>query len=84
MTVQGPCISMIAPSSIGRDEKFDALDDKTYTATNQDCAICDESGILGLGGIVGGESTGCDENTTEITPNTGSSAVSIRVLSKAD
>jgi len=50
----------------GRDEKFDALDDKSYTATDQDCAICDEDGILGLGGIVGGESSGCDENTTEI------------------
>ena len=50
----------------GRDEEFAALDDKSYTATDKDCAICDESGILGLGGIVGGETTGCDEDTTEI------------------
>ncbi len=51
---------------MGKDETFDALDDKTYIATSEDVAICDESGILGLGGIVGGESTGCDESTTDI------------------
>ena len=47
-------------------EAFDALDDKSYTATNADIAISDESGILGLGGIVGGVTTGCDEGTTDI------------------
>ena len=51
---------------MGKDEAFDALDDKSYTATAEDTAITDDSGILGLGGIVGGVSTGCDENTTEI------------------
>ena len=51
---------------MGRDESFEALDDKSYVATSEDCAITDESGILGLGGIVGGESTGCDESTTDI------------------
>jgi len=51
---------------MGNDEKFDALDDKVYTASAEDTAICDESGILGLGGIVGGVSTGCDEGTTDI------------------
>ena len=50
----------------GKDETFDALDDKSYTATDTDVAITDESGILGLGGIVGGVSTGCDETTTDI------------------
>jgi len=50
----------------GKDEIFDALDDKSYTATDADIAITDESGILGLGGIVGGTTTGCDENTTDI------------------
>lgn len=47
-------------------DTFEALDDKTYIASIHDCVISDESGILGLGGIVGGESTGCDENTTDI------------------
>ena len=51
---------------MGMDEKFDALDDKAYTAKEDDVAICDESGILGLGGIVGGTTTGCDEGTTDI------------------
>ena len=51
---------------MGKDEKFEALDDKSYSASSADIAICDESGILGLGGIVGGESTGCDEGTTDI------------------
>ena len=50
----------------GQGEQFDALDDKSYTATEADIAITDDSGILGLGGIVGGVTTGCDENTTDI------------------
>ncbi|MEP4050950.1 MAG: phenylalanine--tRNA ligase subunit beta [Litorimonas sp.] len=50
----------------GKNEAFDALDDKSYTASDADIAITDESGILGLGGIVGGVTTGCDENTTDI------------------
>ena len=51
---------------MGQDEAFKALDDKSYIATSDDVAICDASGILGLGGIVGGESTGCGEDTTDI------------------
>jgi phenylalanyl-tRNA synthetase beta chain len=50
----------------GTDEAFDALDDKSYTATADDVIIADEKGILGLGGIVGGTSSGCDDNTTDI------------------
>jgi len=50
----------------GKDEAFEALDDKSYTATEADVAITDASGILGLGGIIGGVTTGCDENTTNI------------------
>lgn len=51
---------------MGRDESFAALDDKSYIAGTEDVAICDKNGILGLGGIVGGESTGCDETTTDV------------------
>lgn len=51
---------------VGKDEEFEALDKNTYSASNSDCVICDEKGILGLGGIVGGESTGCGDDTTEI------------------
>lgn len=51
---------------MAQDEAFDALDKNSYTATEADCAIADEKGILGLGGIVGGESSGCGDDTTEI------------------
>lgn len=51
---------------MGEDETFEALDDKRYTATAHDVAICDEKVILGLGGIVGGESSGVSEDTTDI------------------
>jgi phenylalanyl-tRNA synthetase beta chain len=50
----------------GTGEEFDALDDKSYTATADDVVISDEKGILGLGGIVGGTTSGCDETTTDI------------------
>ncbi|MCA0371357.1 MAG: phenylalanine--tRNA ligase subunit beta [Proteobacteria bacterium] len=47
-------------------ESFVALDGKTYEITPNMCVIADDSGVLGLGGIMGGESTGCDENTTDV------------------
>ncbi len=47
-------------------EKFDALNDKSYELKDTMTAICDDSGVLGLGGIVGGTSTGVDENTTNV------------------
>ncbi|HVJ55995.1 MAG TPA: phenylalanine--tRNA ligase subunit beta [Aliidongia sp.] len=43
-----------------------ALNGKEYTLAPGMTAICDESGIVSLGGIIGGESTGCSESTTEI------------------
>jgi len=48
------------------DEAFQALDDREYTPNISDCVITDENGVLGLGGIVGGTSTGCDDSTTDI------------------
>ncbi len=47
-------------------ETLDALNDKSYTTLGGEVAITDESGILGLGGIVGGTSTGCEEDTTNV------------------
>ncbi len=47
-------------------EELDALNDKSYNAIDGAVGITDESGLIGLGGIVGGTSTGCDENTTNI------------------
>lgn len=47
-------------------ETFAALNDKSYELKDTMTAICDDSGVLGLGGIVGGTSTGVDENTTNV------------------
>lgn len=44
-------------------ETFDALNDKSYETDGAMTVIFDDSGMLGLGGVVGGESTGADENT---------------------
>ena len=45
---------------------FEALDDKRYKYTGNDIQIVDDNGMLGLGGIIGGKSSGCDEGTTDI------------------
>jgi len=47
-------------------DTFDALNDKTYTVGAGMTAITDDSGLLGLGGIVGGVSTGCTETTQNV------------------
>lgn len=47
-------------------ESFAALDGNTYALEPGMCAICDASGVLGLGGIIGGTSTGCSEGTTDV------------------
>lgn len=47
-------------------ETFDALNDKTYTLNGGETVICDDSGVLGLGGIVGGASTGCEADTVNV------------------
>jgi phenylalanyl-tRNA synthetase beta chain len=51
----------------GREgESFNALDGKDYALTPAMCVIGDDSGPLGLGGIIGGTSTGCSEATTDV------------------
>ena len=47
-------------------EGFVGLDGKEYAVDDTMCVIADESGPLGLGGIIGGESTGCTEATTNV------------------
>jgi phenylalanyl-tRNA synthetase beta chain len=47
-------------------ESFVALDAKTYALNPSMCVIGDENGPLGLGGIMGGQSTGCSEATTDV------------------
>jgi phenylalanyl-tRNA synthetase beta chain len=52
---------------LGREgESLEALDGKTYAVTPEMCVIADGSGAIGLGGVMGGESTGCSEATTDV------------------
>jgi len=43
-----------------------ALDGRTYTLDSNVCVIADEHGVESLAGIMGGEASGCDENTTDV------------------
>jgi phenylalanyl-tRNA synthetase beta chain len=43
-----------------------ALDGKTYTLDEATCVIADEKGVESLAGIMGGEESGCDVNTTDV------------------
>jgi phenylalanyl-tRNA synthetase beta chain len=43
-----------------------ALDGRTYTLDQGMCVIADEKGVESLAGIMGGEESGCDENTTDV------------------
>lgn len=47
-------------------EKLAALNDKTYDLSETMTVVCDDSGVLGLGGIIGGTSTGCTESTVNV------------------
>ena len=49
-----------------KGETFQALDGKKYTLSNNSCVIADDSKILGLGGILGGELSGTEMNTTNV------------------
>ena len=47
-------------------ESFAALDNKNYKLQNNMCVISDKSGVLGLGGIIGGNSTSTELDTKNI------------------
>lgn len=54
----------VRPSQAG--ETLDALNDKSYTLEDGMTAVCDDSGVLALGGVVGGTKTGCTEETVNV------------------
>lgn len=56
----------ITVRSAKKGEKLEALNDKTYDLAEGVIAVCDDSGVLGLGGIMGGKSTGCTEGTVNV------------------
>src|SRR6188508_495475 len=47
-------------------ESLLALDGRTYALDPGICVISDEHGVESLAGIMGGEASGCDENTTDV------------------
>ncbi|MGH6816685.1 MAG: phenylalanine--tRNA ligase subunit beta [Hyphomicrobiaceae bacterium] len=47
-------------------ETFRGLDGKDYVADAEMCVIADDKGPLGLGGIIGGEASGCTEATRNV------------------
>ena len=47
-------------------ESLLALDGRTYNLDSSICVIADEHGVESLAGIMGGETSGCDETTTDV------------------
>lgn len=47
-------------------ETLAALNDKSYTLTDTMTVVCDDTGVLGLGGIIGGTTTGCGDDTVNV------------------
>ena len=60
-------LSGAVKARLGRKgETLDALDGKTYDITEDMCVIADESGPIGLGGVMGGQSTAVSETTSNV------------------
>jgi len=49
-----------------KGESFEALDNKKYLLQDNMCTISDKSGVLGLGGIIGGTRSGTEFSTKNI------------------
>jgi phenylalanyl-tRNA synthetase beta chain len=50
----------------GQGETFRALNGKDVTVTPDDLVIADAAGVQSLAGVVGGEASGCDADTTTV------------------
>ncbi|MGX1692147.1 phenylalanine--tRNA ligase subunit beta [Brevundimonas naejangsanensis] len=52
----------------GEADQIEALDGKTYAPGAADCVIADAGGqrAIGLGGVMGGVSTGCSDDTVDV------------------
>ncbi|MFQ5533482.1 MAG: phenylalanine--tRNA ligase subunit beta [Sphingomonadales bacterium] len=47
-------------------ERLAALDGKTYDVDDSICVIADDARAVALGGVMGGEDSGCTETTTDV------------------
>jgi len=56
----------IRPRLAKPGETMAALDGKTYTLDEEMCVIADDAIAEGLGGVMGGEESGCTEDTTDV------------------
>lgn len=57
----------VIEARLGREgETVAALDGETYAAGREICVIADGSGAIGLGGVMGGESTKVMDDTTDV------------------
>ncbi len=43
-----------------------ALDGKTYKLSSENCVISDDNGVESIAAVMGGEHSGCDEQTTDV------------------
>ncbi|TXN22929.1 phenylalanine--tRNA ligase subunit beta [Methylobacterium sp. WL9] len=50
----------------GEGEELKALDGRTYQLDGDTVVIADENGVESIGGIIGGEASGCDASTTDV------------------
>jgi phenylalanyl-tRNA synthetase beta chain len=50
----------------GAGETFRALNGRDYVVDPEDCVIRDEAGVQSIAGVIGGEATGCDEQTRTV------------------
>lgn len=49
-----------------KGEELLALDGETYKLTGDECVIADDAGVVGLGGVMGGEESGSTETTQDV------------------
>ena len=49
-----------------KDELIKALDGKTYNLPQDTVVIADENNVQAIGGVMGGEESSCNENTTNV------------------
>jgi len=49
-----------------KGEMLHALDGRVYELDPEMCVIADDAAVRGIGGVMGGEGTGCTETTTDV------------------
>lgn len=48
------------------EEEFEALDEKTYKLSDSMTVVCDDNGVVALGGVMGGLKSGCTDDTKNV------------------